>query len=198
MALILTEALDIQSDVLNFAKLRVSSAKVGSEPPFASNATYFNQAGVGSGWINGVSFPYLGATGFTQSNVLGNPDLRAEYTITNEVGAEFRLFNNKVNADVTLYQQTSEDLIVAVPVAASSGFTSSFMNAGTMTNTGVEIQFNTNLVESNDFTLNAGMTFTRNRNKVVEKLKIPLNLRPQNLDHVTYYKLAHEYENLRC
>ncbi len=34
--------------------------------------------------------------------------------------------------------------------------------------------------------------------EVVEKLKIPLNLRPQNLDHVTYYKLAHEYENLRC
>jgi len=168
LALILTEALDIQSDVLNFAKLRVSSAKVGSEPPFASNATYFNQASVTSGWINGVSFPYLGATGFTQSNILGNPDLRAEYTITNEVGAEFRLFNNKVNADVTLYQQTSEDLIVAVPVAASSGFTSSFMNAGTMTNTGVEVQFNTNLVESNDFTLNAGMTFTRNRNKVVE------------------------------
>lgn len=168
LALILTEALDIKSDVLNFAKLRVSSAKVGSEPPFASNATYFNQAGVGSGWINGISFPYLGVTGFTQSNVLGNPDLRAEYTITNEVGAEFRLFNNKVNADVTVYQQTSEDLIVAVPVAASSGFSSSFMNAGTMTNTGVEVQFNTNLVESNDFTLNAGMTFTRNRNKVVE------------------------------
>ena len=33
---------------------------------------------------------------------------------------------------------------------------------------------------------------------IVEKLKIPLNLRPQNLDHVTYYKLAHEYEKLRC
>lgn len=168
LALILTEALDIKSDVLNYAKLRVSSAKVGSEPPFASNATYFNQAGVGSGWINGISFPYLGITGFTQSNVLGNPNLRAEYTITNEVGAEFRLFDNKINADITVYQQTSEDLIIAVPVAASSGFSSSFTNAGTMTNTGVEVQFNTNLVESNDFTLNAGMTFTRNRNKVVE------------------------------
>jgi TonB-linked SusC/RagA family outer membrane protein len=168
LALILTEVLDIQSDVLNFAKLRVSSAKVGSEPPFASNATYFNQAEVTSGWINGISFPYLGITGFTQSDILGNPDLRAEYTITNEVGAEFRLFDNKVNADITVYKQTSEDLIVAVPVAASSGFTSSYTNAGTMTNTGVELQFNTNLVESNDFTLNAGMTFTRNRNKVVE------------------------------
>ena len=33
--------------------------------------------------------------------------------------------------------------------------------------------------------------------KVLEKLKINLTLRPQNLDFETYYKLAHEYENLR-
>ncbi len=169
LSLILTDMLDIKSDVLSFAKLRMSSAQVGSEPPFASNATYFNQAGVGSGWINGISFPYLGATGFTQSNVLGNPDLRPEYTITNEVGAELGLFENKLNLDVTLYQQTSQDLIVAVPVAGSSGFTSTFLNAGTMTNTGVELQLNANLVKTDDFSWDAGMTFTRNRN-VVEKL----------------------------
>ena len=34
--------------------------------------------------------------------------------------------------------------------------------------------------------------------KVLEKLKIDLNLRPQNLDFDTYYKLTSEYENLRC
>ena len=33
--------------------------------------------------------------------------------------------------------------------------------------------------------------------KVLDKLKINLTLRPQNLDFETYYKLAHEYENLR-
>ena len=33
--------------------------------------------------------------------------------------------------------------------------------------------------------------------KVIDKLKINLNLRPQNLDLETYYKLASEYENLR-
>ena len=33
--------------------------------------------------------------------------------------------------------------------------------------------------------------------KVLEKLKIDLNLRPQNLNFETYYKLAWEYENLR-
>jgi 16S rRNA (adenine1518-N6/adenine1519-N6)-dimethyltransferase len=33
--------------------------------------------------------------------------------------------------------------------------------------------------------------------KILDKLKIDLNLRPQNLDFITYYKLTSEYENLR-
>ena len=33
--------------------------------------------------------------------------------------------------------------------------------------------------------------------KIIDKLKIDLNLRPQNLDPETYYRLAGEYENLR-
>ncbi len=33
--------------------------------------------------------------------------------------------------------------------------------------------------------------------KILNKLKIDLNLRPQNLDFETYYKLTDEYENLR-
>jgi len=33
--------------------------------------------------------------------------------------------------------------------------------------------------------------------KILQKLKLNLNLRPQNLDPDTYYKLAIEYENLR-
>ena len=36
-----------------------------------------------------------------------------------------------------------------------------------------------------------------NFNKVSEKLKIDLNLRPQNLEPETYYKITKEYENLR-
>jgi len=37
-----------------------------------------------------------------------------------------------------------------------------------------------------------------NNNKILDKLKIDLNLRPQNLDLNTYYNLTKEYENLRC
>ena len=33
--------------------------------------------------------------------------------------------------------------------------------------------------------------------KIIEKLNLNMNLRPQNLDFETYYKLTHEFENLR-
>ena len=39
--------------------------------------------------------------------------------------------------------------------------------------------------------------FNGNQN-VLNKLKIDLNLRPQNLSLDTYYKLTREYENLIC
>ena len=38
--------------------------------------------------------------------------------------------------------------------------------------------------------------FNGNR-RVLDKLKIDLTLRPQNINLETYYKLASEYENLR-
>ena len=34
-------------------------------------------------------------------------------------------------------------------------------------------------------------------NQIIKKLKIDLNLRPQNLDFETYYNLTYEYEKLR-
>ena len=37
-----------------------------------------------------------------------------------------------------------------------------------------------------------------NNNDILSKLKIDLNLRPQNLDLNTYYNLTKEYESLRC
>ena len=37
-----------------------------------------------------------------------------------------------------------------------------------------------------------------NAKEISEKLKIDLNLRPQNLEPEMYFKLVREYENLRC
>ena len=108
----------------------------------------------------------MGQTGFSYSNTLGNPGLTPEFTVTTEFGTEFRLFKDRVNVDFTYYNQESRDLIIAVPVAGSTGFTSSFINAGSMYNRGIEIVAGADLIKTNDFTWNAGITYTRNRNKV--------------------------------
>ena len=41
------------------------------------------------------------------------------------------------------------------------------------------------------------MYFIERDQKILDRLKIDLNLRPQNINLETYYKLACEYENLR-
>ena len=41
------------------------------------------------------------------------------------------------------------------------------------------------------------LIFNNNQN-ILNKLRIDLNLRPQNLDLMTYYELTKEFENLRC
>ena len=55
-----------------------------------------------------------------------------------------------------------------MPVAGSSGFTNTFVNAGTMTNNGVEIALSANAVRTDDFNLDFGLTYTRNRNEVTK------------------------------
>lgn len=162
----------LKSNVLNYAKLRASWAKVGIEPPFGSNRTYFEQtttgAGLTSGWINGIDFPFMGQAGFTQDNVIGNPNLRPEFTITTEFGADLGFFDNRLTVEFTYYNQQSEDLIVAVPKAYSSGYGFIYENIGKMENKGIELVVGADIVRTDDFNWNFSANFTRNRNRVVE------------------------------
>ena len=86
-----------------------------------------------------------------------------------EIGADISLLEGKLNLDVTYYNQYSTDLILAVPVAASSGFTSRTINAGEMSNKGIELTLGANLVDNDNFKWNFDLNYTRNRN-MVEKL----------------------------
>ena len=165
---VFTQTLGLSNNMLTSGKLRGSWAKVGLEPAFGSNRTYYERAGSLSGWIDGVQFPFGTTTGFSLSNVLGNPALRPEFTATTEFGLDLGLFKNKLNLEFTYYNQQSQDLIVAVPISGSTGFTNSYQNVGKMENKGIELNARYNLINTNDLSWNVGMVFTRNRNKVIE------------------------------
>jgi len=115
---------------LSFGKLRASWAQVGKDaPPYA----------IGEYYRLGSNFPFGDVTGFGNTNVIGDADLRPEITTSIEFGADLRFFNNRLAFDVTYFNQLSEDLILSVPISNTTGFSRYLTNAGSVRNVGWEI-----------------------------------------------------------
>ncbi len=167
LSIVLTDLLKMDSRTLSFAKLRGSYAGAGNIPPAYSTDTFYNIATTGTRYASGVRFPIDGVGGVLLSSAAGNNDLRAEFTNTVEIGADIRLFENRLGIDVTYYNAVSRDQIVSVPVPASTGFTSQLTNAGEIQNKGIEAVITGNVIERGDFSWNMVFNFTRNRNFVV-------------------------------
>ncbi|RZK14880.1 MAG: TonB-dependent receptor, partial [Pedobacter sp.] len=128
-SLVLTEAFDIKSEVLDYAKIRGGWSKVGKDAdPYRLINTFSFSAPFGSN-------PQL-----TASTTDLNPDLKPETTTSSELGAEAVLFNKRLRFDVSLYNTNSYDQILSVDVSQSTGFRSKLLNAGKINNKGIEVQ----------------------------------------------------------
>lgn len=164
---VLSDLLELKSDVLSYLLVRGNWAQVGKDAPIYGTVTVFNQANYSDGWTNGVSFPYNGTIGYMQSNTLGNPDLKPEVTTSIEFGFDIRFFENRLGLDFTYYDQTSKDQIFGVPVAASSGYLSQIKNAGEINNNGFEIVLNATPVIIDEFRWDLTVNFTKNNIEVI-------------------------------
>lgn len=167
LSVVLTDLLKMDSKTLSFAKLRGSYAGAGNIPPAFSTDTFYNIATTGTRYAPGVRFPLDGVGGVLLSSAAGNENLRAEFTNTFEIGADFRLFENRLGLDITYYNAISRDQIVSVPVPASTGFTSQLTNAGEIQNKGIEAVITGTVLDRGDFGWDMIFNFTRNRNFVV-------------------------------
>ncbi|MCB2409591.1 SusC/RagA family TonB-linked outer membrane protein [Hymenobacter lucidus] len=165
---VFTEAFKLPSDVITFGKLRANIASVGKSAPPYSILPVFTKSSVDGGFSDQYLFPFNNTIpGFRVGNTLGNPNLKSELTTAYEVGTEVRFLKNRIGLDFTYYNSVSKDIIVAVPVSTTSGFTSQFNNAGSMENKGIEVALNLRPIElKNGFTWDVNMTYTRNRNEV--------------------------------
>lgn len=167
----ITEAMGINSDVLDYAKIRASYGKVGNDGGdffVFSTRNYLNSA-VNSGdgfFTNNNQFPAYGTNAFERDIVLANPDLKPEKTSTWEIGAEFKFFNGRLGADVNYFDSKSEDVIISVQLSAASGFNNRVQNAAVITNKGWEISANAAIVKTNDFTWDMDLNFTAMENDI--------------------------------
>lgn len=154
---VLTDIFKIESNVLSFAKLRAGAARVGNDTdPYRTAQTYDYKNAWGS-------TPTL-----AESNTLLNADLKPELTNSFEVGAEVRLWKNRVGLDLTYYKQDSYNQILNVNISNATGFTSKLLNAGRLQNKGIEVQLRATPVVAGDFSWDINVNWARNRNKVVE------------------------------
>lgn len=155
---------------LNFGKLRLGYAEVGSDgdvAPYADqlfytvNANFINNPGgtpVPVGTSNIIS-------GTTSATTLPNPNLKPSRVAETEAGLEMRLFNNRVNLDLAVYRKITSDQIVLAQISDGSGYFNTPINSGKSRNYGFEAMVNLVPVRTNDlsweFTANTSYNITK-------------------------------------
>ena len=168
---VFSEIEGLKSDFFSFGKLRASAARTANIAPVYSTSNYFEAANGGDGWTGNnaniaYQFPYQGQTGFFVDDDLGNPDLKHETQETWEVGADLRFFKSRLGIDFTYFNNTNTDLLMPVPIAASSGFTTVFLNAASMESKGIEISLNASPIKTENFSWDLLANFTQFTNIV--------------------------------
>ncbi|WP_299523921.1 SusC/RagA family TonB-linked outer membrane protein [uncultured Lutibacter sp.] len=156
---VVTDMVDIKSDVLSFLKLRGGWSEVGgigALSPYQLVPTY----ALSTETWGGNSVAFLPGT-------LNNPTIKSESTTGTEFGIDVRMFSDKLRFNATYYDQTSTDLVVPVQVTAASGYTNAVQNVGEMNNKGFELQLGATLVEKGDFKFDLDLNFAKNTNEVV-------------------------------
>ncbi len=155
--------------ILSFGKLRSSYAIVANDAGAYNTTTYFYKAGSGDGWTNGITFPFLGKSGFQLGSGMGNDLLKPEKMKSFEVGAELRFLMNRISLDIAYFNNQNSDLLLSVPIAPSTGYSTKYTNAGTMKTTGIELLLNATAIKSPSFTWDFTLNFS-NPKSVVTKL----------------------------
>lgn len=156
-SLVLSEAFKIQSDFLSYLKLRGSWAQAGSSGnPYQLTGTYS---------LNQYSHGGVPLASYTE--IIPDPNLKNELTTSVEAGADLQVLKSRLGLSFTFYRATTKNQILDVPIAPSSLFAVNRINAGEISNRGIEFVINgTPLKTSSGFTWESSFNFNRNINKV--------------------------------
>ena len=93
--------------------------------------------------------------------------LRASYGNTATVGIDLA-FINRIDMSIDLYHSNNNNLLIPVPSAPSTGFYTTYKNAGKMLNQGIEYRLNAQAIKTNDLRWDIGFNIAFNRNRVTE------------------------------
>ncbi|MCL3782682.1 SusC/RagA family TonB-linked outer membrane protein [Prolixibacteraceae bacterium JC049] len=164
LSFLFSKAFGLPTNILSQGKLRGSFARVGNDTgPYQIQKFY-------SILQSKLNYPMAGISG-----QLPFYDLKPEITDSWEVGTNLAFFDNRLNLDVTYYNNVTKNQIMAVPLPASTAYDTKKINAGEISNKGFELQLNATPIDIKDG-LQWQVTFNYSRNKSrVEELSKELN-----------------------
>lgn len=147
----------LKTSWLDYGKLRASWARIGKDAAPYSTATGYEP----------LATPIGTTIGWTRDDLLGDPNLKPEFTNSLEIGTEMRFLNNRIGVDFTWYKSKSTDLLINVLLPWPSGSESFYTNAGSIENKGVELSLNGTPVSTKNFSWDVRLNYSSNKNKVL-------------------------------
>ena len=149
---------------LTFGKIRGGWAKVGNDTdPYNILRRYANMLDA-----DGYPYQFGSLAMYTLPTTLNNPKLRPETTKSWELGAELKFINNRIGLDFTYYSKNTIDQILPVAISGATGYSFKLMNAGEISNKGIEAMLTLVPIRYKDkFEWTLTGNFGKNKNDVV-------------------------------
>ena len=97
---------------------------------------------------------------------LANEDLKWESNVSQNLGIDLSFLNNKIQLSIDAYQNFGQDLLLAVAIPPTSGYSSQIKNLGSTTNKGLELQLNATIYQKKDFSWSTNFNIATNKNMV--------------------------------
>ena len=147
----------LHSSILSYGKVRLGIAKVGADTdPYNLYNIYFSNES------------FNNHPSYTVSNTLNNQNLKPENTNSIELGTDLRFLKNRIGIDLTIYKSKTVNQILPLNTSSATGYDKQFINAGEITNKGIEIELNGTPIESKNLSWNIHFNIGKNINRVVE------------------------------
>ena len=151
---------------LDFLKLRAGWGQNGNKniSAFQYEAAFAYDAFSNYSFGNTKDTPVRGAS----LSRLANEDLTWETSEQLNIGLDARFLGGRLGFNFDWYNKKTKDLLVAVPVSPTTGFSSQLKNAGTVENKGIEVALNWQDQIGKDFKYNIGYNIAYNKNEVTK------------------------------
>jgi TonB-linked SusC/RagA family outer membrane protein len=114
---------------------------------------------------------------YSVASTKNNPNLKAVKTNTQEIGLEMQFLNRRIGFELSAYKNVNEGEAISVPYSTSTGYSARYINAATVQNKGLEIQFNATPFKSKNFQWEIFVNWSKNKNKVTKLVDGIENLR---------------------